>query len=166
MTIVQLDAHPADTLYHYTSGFSIACILCAGRIQPSRWSTAEEERPAVWLTLEPEWESTVAGTTDWLGCDWGKWRIAVNSQCHVLTVEKWKVRSRCPPAEAEKIEKNPRSRQWRARFKSIRCDDWTSIERLDGPKWLTVNWRPVRRWCLERRNGPLPSLPGVPKGSL
>jgi hypothetical protein len=159
MTTVQLDAAHPDTLYHYTSGFSLACILCAGSIQPSRWSTAAEERPAVWLTFDPEWEETVAGTSDWLGCDWGKWRIAVNSQCGVLTVEKWKIRSRCPPATAKYIEKNPRSHLWRAQFKPIRHDDWNRIERLDGSVWSSVHWQPVLSWCLERRNGPLPSPP-------
>lgn len=138
--------------YHYTTGFSLACILNEGKIQPSHLNANGNELPVIWFSQSDDWEESVAQSRESIldpGVDWGRWRITVKPEFTTLSLHEWVESAQPEPKWAESLMKYVDI--WRVSLRPVPCTDWTSIERFDGEKWLSVGWNFVVDRCRARR---------------
>ena len=144
--------------YHYTTGFSLPCILDAGCIEPGRLSADRDEIPVVWLSRSPTGEPTAAVLKNLLGTDWGQWRIQVKLSVaeKIWTIEQWKMNAGCSSESVKHVEASAGHKDWLVHAGPIPCGQWNNLEVLRDGGWEEIPQGPLRLaldFLFERRNG-------------
>ena len=132
-----------EYLFHYTSEARLINIIESGKLETSKAGLLKKEKPALWLSSEPEWEDSALKFHNYKNRDeqWkaiGLGRIVVPFLPHFITYGKWKhvsgVNKLQHSIECSIFTQYDRSKWW-ASFKSIPKDEFLSIEYWDGEKW-------------------------------
>jgi hypothetical protein len=135
------------TVFHYTGGFGLACILKEKRILP--FATMADEEPAVWFSTSETWDPTARPPLESvLGADWGRWRIVVDEADAPVAFGSYAIKY---PQAAQEMAAIGRCRgadpeHWRVRWKPLPSSLCQRIDRLDADG----SWKPVRwEWFLK-----------------
>lgn len=126
-------------LYHYTTGFSLACILQRRTLKPS--TSIIGEKPVLWFTESPAWEPTTADALEaQLGVDWGRWRVVVERKWVPLTFQHFAARysGLAQILESTAIARGSSPWLWRYRLTPLPANRWLAVERDDGGVWVPV----------------------------
>jgi hypothetical protein len=145
-------------VFHYTTVQKLELIVKDGVIKPTDSFIAENERPVVWLSLNPVYERTafkarfdsVTGMVQTLTfdemVDVGFARIALNEADFPMGWKDFKALSGCPREAIMGLEKaakvqhsNPS--EWRISFDPIPSGKWAMVEIIDKE---TKDWVPFK----------------------
>lgn len=140
-------------LYHYTSGFFVACILNDGKLRPR--PETKGVRPALWFTESPDWDPTASCPLEpQIGVDWGRWRFVVDHRHAPWTFTKF---SHEYPRRARALAKDGMRRgadpkAWRYRLTPLACRECKRLERFCEGAWVSVNpYKWVVKLCSQNR---------------
>jgi hypothetical protein len=139
-------------IYHYTSGFGLACILFDGRLRA--FAGEGGGQAAVWFTASEHWDPTARQSHEsLLGADWGRWRIKVDEDAASAGFAAFR---QVEPGAAEFLEEIGLQRgadpeAWRVRFSDLDYVDWKAVEREEADSWVIVKWEHVVKLCCELR---------------
>jgi hypothetical protein len=143
-------------IWHYTSGEHLVKILQSGELKVSEWEQKNKVKPpALWLSLNPEWEQTATkmiqrnGKVERLSKDeqhkkFGLIRFSIPFQKDVLcSWGKYKHKSNTPivlyfQMEKTGLEQGAKPDEWFASFKNIPLSVCISCEKWDGNKWVKL----------------------------
>ena len=154
--------------YHYTKGCHLRSIVKDGIIETSKVLVEKKEKPAVWLTKSPVWESacnagkvlnaddfvsgeyyfvndinSVTVTDDYMMKEIGMCRILISETLPVITWAKFKYVSKISEWMYEAIDSHSKSigcpvDKWICTFIPIRKKYWEGIEMFVIDEW--VRW--------------------------
>jgi hypothetical protein len=154
--------------YHYTKASKLLGIVNGGFIKTSKNLTEKKEKPAVWLTKSPEWESacnvgrvilptdlkagstyssdeiqTVAADNDYMKSEIGMCRIVISEKLPTVSWAKFKYLSGISEESYNSIDSYSRSigspvDKWLCSFDPIPQEYWEGIELLVADTW--VRW--------------------------
>jgi hypothetical protein len=152
-------ANVTDRVYHYTVGIYLQSIIESGEIFPATAHVPRGERPAVWFSINPEWEETanklvvrkVKGrvvpmkgtreTTAALGA--GLVRIAVRPEAAPFSWQDYRMLSGVAKAHADALENAARfdganPAEWRVSFGSVPRSEWVDVEVWTEAGWVSA----------------------------
>jgi hypothetical protein len=156
------------SIYHYTKGCHLPSIVKDGVIKTSRCLIEKKEKPAVWLTKSPEWESacnigkvinhqnfvngqicflheihSVTVTNDYMKKEIGMGRILIDESLPTITWAKFKHISGISESTFDAIDSHSRSigspvGEWICTFNPVPKKYWEGIEMFVDDQW--VRW--------------------------
>jgi len=148
--------HKSERLFHYTTALSLEPIMKSGKILPATKYVPAGEKPAVWLSLEPEWEPTAnkkimlpdgssvtpRGIEELSGY-LTPIRFEVLPEYFSSNWNDFKRQSGIDPKTAQALElvaydQRADPSKWRISFKPISSDFWVSIEGWVDGKWVSI----------------------------
>jgi hypothetical protein len=154
-------------MYHYTKGCHLPSIVKEGIIRTSKF-VIKKEKPAVWLTQSPVWESacnigkvlnhhelvvgkiyssneveTFSVSDEYMRKEIGMCRIVISDELPTITWAKFKHVSRIPENIYKALDEHSRNKgcpveQWRCTFSPIPRKYWEAIEMFVDGQW--VKW--------------------------
>lgn len=144
-------------IWHYTTGARFGRILCDGVIKPATAYVAKGETPAVWFSMNQDWEQTANKS---IGCSdgtvrrgdradtesvgGGLVRIAVAPETAPHDWTAYRRLSGIPPHHADGLEAVARAdgadpADWRASFLSVPRAKWLAVEVWMGYGWDAIS---------------------------
>lgn len=153
------------TRYHYTVGFWARLIIEEGVIRPTDLHVGPGEKPAVWFSTNPTWESSAnkarngeIGMTATARCGRGIYRFAVAPETAPHNWETYVRASGVSPHGERQLRRGAKKmysnhREYFVSFDPVPREKWVSIERFD---FELSRWLPVDPGNLQALN--LPSL--------
>lgn len=153
----------SDTLirWHYTTGDKFAQIVESGEIRPAKRGVPKGERPAVWFSINQEWEPTANklslkpdGTLVSLTKHQtfelanGLARIGVASETAPHDWAEFKQLSRVRSDMARSLyqaalQQGSKPSWWFVSFDSVPRSKWIAVEIWGGSRWERVTHEPV-----------------------
>lgn len=154
--------------YHYTKGCHLSKIVRDGVIKTTNACCEKREKPAVWLSKSPEWESAcnigkilnandfvsgqyyyvdeidlIAVSNDYMKKKIGMCRILVNESLPTISMAKFKYASKISKWGYETFDSSARERgspidKWLCTFSPIPKRYWEGIEMFVDDRW--VRW--------------------------
>jgi len=152
--------------YHYTKGCYLGSIVKDGIIMPSTALVEKKEKPAVWLSKNPEWEiacnigiiingenliegqsysldeiDSVTATNDYMKKEIGMCRILISETLPTISWAKFKYISGISEIVYNAIDRYSKNigcpvDQWLCTFIPISKEHWEGIEMFVDDKWI------------------------------
>lgn len=146
------------TVWHYTIYDNLIKILVSEEIKLTSLNIEFRERPAVWFSINQDWEETVrpaiqdikTGKTSPLSRDalsekgFPPARIEVNHGLPFMTWDEFKEQSNISRKHSRALEKVARiwgadPNEWRVLFSPVGREHWGKIEIWNGKTWLNID---------------------------
>lgn len=151
-------------IWHYTVGVHLRSIVRDGQINPSTAWVGEGERPAVWCTINPQWEATAnkamrmddgqlraLSKRETASEGEGLYRIEVMPEACPYGWNDWKRLSRINERLARSLARVGREvgsnyDDWRASFEPITAKSWVRIEIENRDQWDEIAIEVAKEW--------------------
>src|SRR5262249_17432207 len=121
----------ASQLWHYTRLMSLPSILLDGTLKPrcAGWWPTYEERPVVWLSMNPEAERSVAHR-----------KIArIEVRPEVATGSWAEYEARIPPELATCMTDGQNPKEWRISDTAVPREHWLAVEVQIDDAWVDLD---------------------------